>query len=130
MRGSTYMPPWRRRPGQPPAGAIAQLTDGALGLFLRVKHRDGRPMEHLARLRQPKLGAAPLEERQAQLLLQRLELQAHGRLAQQEVGGGGGDAAALGHRVEDPQVVKIHRDAIGPTRHGKGNHRSRAEKSK
>ena len=93
---------------QPPSGAVAQLRDRALRLLLGVEHGDGGAIQHLARLGQPELGASALEQRKAELLLERLELQAHRGLAQQEVRRRRRDAATLGHRVEDPEVVEVH----------------------
>src|SRR5713101_3903475 len=69
-------PRWNSgRPSSFSSALSCRLTD--IGLVLGVEHGDGGAVQDLARLGQPELGTAALEQREAELLLERLELQAH-----------------------------------------------------
>jgi len=50
----------------------------------------------------------PLEERDAEFLLEGLDMGADGGLAGEQAFGGAGEVAFLGHRNEGPQVMEIH----------------------
>ena len=86
------------RIGQPSAGG------GKLGEDVM-----GGAVENLALLGENETPGMAVEQRHLEVLLERADLAADRRLRQAQIMAGMGEAAGIGHRVKDSELVPIHR---------------------
>src|SRR5437763_8286316 len=66
-------------------------------------------VEHLALFGQDEAAGMAVEQRYIEILLERADLAAHRRLRQAELMTGMGEAAGFRHRMENPELVPVHR---------------------
>ncbi len=99
------------------APAAAQLFHDQTRLFQQAKDALAVAEQLAPRLRQMQGATDLLEERQADALLQRFDLQRDARLAEIEHGGGARVAALLSHGLEDVQLMEVDVHVIYPKFH-------------
>jgi hypothetical protein len=93
-----------------PCSRPAHRGDLLLQLVELVLHAPRAGGDRVACLRQAQLAADQLGQRQAAILLQRLQLHRHGRLREMAHAGRGRDAAQARHLLEHAQLAQ--RDAF------------------
>src|SRR6266542_6276144 len=101
----------RRRAGpdaQPAGIPFRHGSDGLAGAGDGGQHLHGFTREHLSRWRQVDAPPDPLEERRAEILLERRDLLGDGRLGDPEPLRGMAEVQRLGQGLERAQPVKIH----------------------
>ena len=99
------------RGGDPELAGRLVLRIGQPGAGGRKLGEDvmGGAVEELALLGQDQAAGVAVEQRHLEVLLERADLAADRRLRQAQIMAGMGEAAGLGDRVEDPELVPIHR---------------------
>ena len=109
----------RRQPERAEAGGRRhpELAEDLVLAVADARRRRLEPLRHAARgleqqlalLGQQQPAGVPAEQRGVEALLERADLAADRRLAQVQRVAGVGEAAGVGHRMEDSQLVPVHR---------------------
>ena len=94
---------------QMPALQAPRRGEELLGFLRQAEDAPRQVEQRRADLGQHELPAAPLDQRDAVALLQRLDLSRQGRLRHPEPGRGAGEAACAGDGVEGAELRRIHR---------------------
>ena len=100
--------PDRRRDAQLARRLRGRVGEQRLGRVQLVDDLGGRAVQHLALLGQHEPARVAMEQRDLQLSLQRRNLTAHRRLAHVQAIAGMREAARLGGRVKDPELIPVH----------------------
>ena len=109
----------RRRHLQPPGRLLLALGQQRLGDRQLGEHLAHGAVQRLALLGQDQAAGVAVEQRHLQRLLERRDLPRHRRLAEVQRVAGMREAAGLGHRVEDAQLVPVYHSA-SPVRRARG----------
>ena len=92
--------------------ALARVGDLLDQLLLQREHALGAAVEPLAGLGRLDPAAAAVEQTTAEPLLERADLQAHGRLRHAELLGGEREALLLDDRAEGCELARIHKRSL------------------